>query len=223
MKLDDLIADGIEITLDERLSQYTANLKKHHFSAAYKIRRYQTIRTSSKAQKISGKFSVRHMKYVLLAVILAAFLLTGFSIWYSISSFTFNVHSDHSVTYISRTLEDKEKIESIYGLPSDTGFSLTERQSNDEDVVSIYQSGDKLVTLCQMANDDVLNLNTEYSSPEEVKINDCNGIFISENDGNCGVVWIMDGYLFMLNGKIDKISLIELAETTKLVKDVENP
>ena len=30
MKLDDLIADGIEITLDERLSQYTANLKKHH-------------------------------------------------------------------------------------------------------------------------------------------------------------------------------------------------
>ena len=100
---------------------------------------------------------------------------------------------------------------------------MTERQSNDEDVVSIYQSGDKLVTLCQMANDDVLNLNTEYSSPEEVKINDCNGIFISENDGNCGVVWIMDGYLFMLNGKIDKNSLIELAETTKLEIELENP
>ena len=32
MKLDDLIYDGIENTLDERLSQYTADLKKHHFS-----------------------------------------------------------------------------------------------------------------------------------------------------------------------------------------------
>ena len=44
MKLDDLIYDGIENTLDERLSQYSADLKKHHFSAAYKIRRHQTIR-----------------------------------------------------------------------------------------------------------------------------------------------------------------------------------
>ena len=77
MKLDDLIYDGIENTLDERLSQYTADLKKHHFSAAYKIRRHQTIRALSRDQKISGKFSVRRIRYVLLAVILAAFLLTG--------------------------------------------------------------------------------------------------------------------------------------------------
>ena len=223
MKLDDLIADGMMNSLDERLAQYTTNLKKHHFSAAYKIRRYQNIRAASRGAKITNRFTVRRIRYALLALILAVFLLTGFTIWYTIGRFTFNIHSDHSVTYISRTLEDKEKIESIYGLPSDTGFSLTERQSNDEDVVSIYQSGDKIVTLCQMANDEVLNLNTEYGSPEEVKINDCNGIFISENDGNCGVVWIMDGYLFMLNGKIDKISLVELAETTKLEKEVENP
>ena len=47
MKLDDLIYDGIENTLDERLSQYSADLKKHHFSAAYKIRRHQTIRALS--------------------------------------------------------------------------------------------------------------------------------------------------------------------------------
>ena len=40
MKLDNMIADGIENTLDERLLQYTADLKKHHFSAAYKIRRH---------------------------------------------------------------------------------------------------------------------------------------------------------------------------------------
>ena len=223
MKLDDLIADGMMNSLDERLAQYTTNLKKHHFSAAYKIRRYQNIRAASRGAKITNRFTVRRIRYALLALILAVFLLTGFTIWYTIGRFTFNIHSDHSVTYISRTLEDKEKIESIYGLPSDTGFSLTERQSNDEDVVSIYQSGDKLVTLCQMANDDVLNLNTEYSSPEEVKINECNGIFISENDGNCGVVWIMDGYLFMLNGEIDKNSLIELAETTKLEIELENP
>lgn len=100
MKLDDLIYDGIENTLDERLAQYTADLKKHHFSASYKIRRHQTIRSVSQGQKAPRKFSVRRMRYVLLAVILAAFLLTGFSVWYSVGRFTFNVHSDHSVTYL---------------------------------------------------------------------------------------------------------------------------
>ena len=218
MKLDDLIADEIENTLDERLAQYTADLKKHHFSAAYKIRRYQTIRTSSKAQKISGKFSVRRIRYVLLAVILAAFLLTGFSIWYSVGGFTFNAQRDHSVTYISRTPGDKTKIESVYGLPYETGFSLTERQSDDEDVISVYQSGDTKVTLWQSVNDDVHNFNTEYGTPEEVNINGCNGVFIPENNGEGAVVWTMDGYLFTLNGNIDKMSLLNLAKATNVEK-----
>ena len=34
MKLDAMIAEEITNTLDERLAQYTTNLKKHHFSAA---------------------------------------------------------------------------------------------------------------------------------------------------------------------------------------------
>ena len=223
MKLDDMIAEVMMDTLDERLAQYTTNLKKHHFSAAYKIRRYQNIRAASREAKITTRFTLRHIRYALLAVILAVFLLTGFTIWYTIDRFTFNIHSDHSVTYISRTPEDKEKIESIYCLPSDTGFSLTERQSNDEDVVSIYKSEDKMVTLCQMVNDDVHNLNTEYGSAEKIMINDCEGVFISENDSESLVAWMMDGYLFMLCGNINKNELIFLAQSTNSEKFVETP
>ena len=153
-----------------------------------------------------------------IAVILAAFLLTGFSVWYSVGRFTFNVHSDHSVTYLSRTSDDKTKIESKYGLPYETGFSLTERQSDEEDVISVYQSGDTKVTLWQSVNDDVHNFNTEYGSPEEIKINDCEGIYIPENDSEGLVAWVMDGYLFTLNGNIDKMSLLNLAKATNVEK-----
>ena len=218
MKLDNMIADGIENTLDERLLQYTADLNKHHFSAFYKIRRHQTIRSVSLGQKAPRKLSVRRMRYVLLAVILAAFLLTGFSVWYSVGRFTFNVHSDHSVTYLSRTSDDKTKIESKYGLPYETGFSLTERQSDEEDVISVYQSGDTNVTLWKSVNDFVQNFNTEYGSPEEIKINDCEGIYIPENDSEGLVAWVMDGYLFTLNGNIDKMSLLNLAKATNVEK-----
>ncbi len=216
MKLDDLIADGIQNTLDERLSKYAADLKKHHFSAAYKIRRCQTIRALSDTRIVPGGFSVRRIKYALLAVILAVFLLTGFSIWYSVGRFTFNAHSDHSVTYLSRTPDDKTKIEGLYGLPAETGFSLTERQSDDADVISIYQSGEQKVTLWQSVIGDAYNFNTEYGAPEEITINGCSGVFIPENNGECGVAWTMDGYLFTLNGNVSRELLIDLAKAANL-------
>ena len=223
MKLDDMIAEVMMDTLDERLGQYTANLKKHHFSAAYKIRRYQTIRAASRGAKITNRFTLRHIRYALLAVLLAVFLLTGFSIWYTIERFTFNVHTDHSVTYLRERKEDKTKIKSIYGLQSDKGFTLIDRQSDDEDVFSTYQSGDTKITLCQMVNDDRYNFNTEYGSAEKIMINDCEGIYISENNDECLAAWIMDGYLFTLSGNIDKNKLIFLAQSTKLEKFVETP
>lgn len=51
MKLDNMIADGIENTLDERLLQYTADLKKHHFQLSIKyaaIRLYDPCRWDRK-------------------------------------------------------------------------------------------------------------------------------------------------------------------------------
>lgn len=223
MKLDAMIAEEITNTLDERLAQYTTNLKKHHFSAAYRIKRFQTIRKASQGLKVSHRFTVKRVRYALLAVLLAVFLLTGFSIWYTIERLTFNVHTDHSVTYLRERKEDKTKIESIYGLQSDTGFTLIDRQSDDEDVFSTYQSGDTKITLCQMVNDDRYNFNTEYGSAEKIMINDCEGIYISENNDECLAAWIMDGYLFTLSGNIDKNKLIFLAQSTKLEKLVETP
>lgn len=223
MKLDAMIAEEITNTLDERLSQYTTNLKKHNFSVAFRIKRFQTIRTTSQGSKASHRFTVKRVRYALLAVLLAVFLLTGFSIWYTIGRFSFNVHSDHSVTFLRERKEDKTKIESIYGLQSDMGFTLIDRQSDDENVFSTYQSGDTKITLCQMVNDDVHNLNTEYSSAEKIMINDCEGVFISENDSESLAAWIMDGYLFMLCGNINKDELVILAQSTNLEKFVETP
>ena len=57
-----------------------------------------------------------------------------------------------------------------------------------------------------------------YGSPEEIKINDCEGIYIPENDSEGLVAWVMDGYLFTLNGNIDKMSLLNLAKATNVEK-----
>lgn len=223
MNLDNIIADEIMNTLNERLAEYPAVLNRHRFSLAYRIKRRQTIRTYLKGRNVSYRSSLKSTRYALLAILLAVSMLMGFCIQYAIGRFIFNAHREHSVVYISGTSEDKIIIENIYGLPSDTGFSLTERQSDDKDVISIYQSGDKKITLCQSVNDDISNFNTQYSDPEKIMINDCEGVFISENNGSCLAAWIMDGYLFMLSGNINKNMLINLAEATIVEKHVENP
>ncbi len=219
MKLDDMIASELINTLDERLAQYNIDIKKHYFSPVYRVRRYQTIRKYL-MKPSSNKFSVRRVRFILLAIILAVFLLAGFSIWYTIGNFSFNIYSDHSVTYISNTTADKGKIEYIFGLSSDTSYTLVDRQSDDNDVFSIYQSGSNKITLCQMVNDEIAYFNTEYSSPEHIMINNYEGVFISEND-ECFVVWIMDDYLFTLSGNIDKKTVVDLAEATIVEKIVE--
>lgn len=222
MTFKEIIADGMMNTLDERLAQYATNPRKHHFSLAYRIKRAQTIRTASQGSKVSYRFTVKRVRYALLAVILALFLITGFSIWHTIGRFTFNVRKDHSVTYLSKSDNDRTKIENIYELNSDTGYVLIYWQGNDTDVFSIYQSGDKKITLCQMVNDDVHNFNTEYGAPQKIMINDCEGIFIPEKN-ECLAAWIMDGYLFMLNGNIDKNELIFLAESINFENFIETP
>lgn len=73
-----------------------------------------------------------------------------------------------------------------------------------------------------MVNDDVHNFNTEYGAPQKIMINDCEGIFIPEKN-ECLAAWIMDGYLFMLSGNIDKNELIFLAESINFENFIETP
>lgn len=223
MNFDIMTAEAITNTLDDRLEQYMAGSEKHKFSLSYRIKRFHTIKTASRGTKQLHRFTVKHIRYSLLAVILAVFLLTGFSCWYTIGRFTFNVRSNHSVTYLSKTEKDKTKIESIYGLQPNTGFVLADRQGDDEDIFSEYQSGDKKILLCQMVNDDVHHMNTEYGSAEKIIINDREGIFIPQNNNESFTAWMMDGYLFIIYGNVNKNEAAFLAKSTIFENFIENP
>ena len=76
MTFDDLIAQGIRDTLDERCAEYCPNGKKHHFSIAYKILREIIIRF--RVKKIP---SVKSVNIILTALISVLFALLGFGIF----------------------------------------------------------------------------------------------------------------------------------------------
>lgn len=223
MTFDEKIAGEIRNTLDERYGAYCVSDKIHHFSLAYKIKKHHTIH-SIKNENVHRKgFSVRKVKYLVIAVLLAIFLLVGFSLWLSISRFSFNIHQDHSDVYITPNEGDKIRIEGIYVLSDNMEFTLTERFIDDVDIISIYEKGESKVTLSQSVIDDIHKINTEYSSPEPIVIQGFEGYYVQMSRSENLVVWTMDGYLFDIGGNISKNELIKLAQSTKIKKIVENP
>ncbi len=223
MTFDEKIAGEIRNTLDERYGTYCVSDKIHHFSLAYKIKKHYTIRSIKNKNAYRKGFSVRKVKYLVIAVLLAIFLLVGFSLWLTISRFSFNFHQDHSDVYITPNEGDKIRIEEIYILSDNMEFTLTERFIDNVDIISIYEKGESKVTLSQSVIDDIHKINTEYSSPEPIVIQGFEGYYVQMSRSENLVVWTMDGYLFDIGGNISKNELIKLAQSTKIKKIVENP
>lgn len=76
MTFDELIAQGIRATLDERCAEYRTEGKKHRFSIAYKILREIIIRF--RVKKVPSVKSINIILTTLISVLLA---LLGFGIF----------------------------------------------------------------------------------------------------------------------------------------------
>ena len=70
MTFDELIAQGMRDTLEEKCAEYRTTGKKHRFSPAYKIMRFCIIHF-----KIKKPLSIRSVKRILTAVTAALFTL----------------------------------------------------------------------------------------------------------------------------------------------------
>lgn len=217
MTFDDLVAQGIRDTLKEKCAEYLPDRKKHHFSIAYKIRRRSIIRSRRKRAPLS----IRRIKYILIAVILALFALTGFSLWRQFGPFSFNIFKDHSKVYFSGE-NGKTEIKEIYGLPEE--YELLSFSQSKIDALSEYLVNGEVITLNQYLITSVNKTNTENNNAEFVLINGNEGIYIKEMfDDESYISWCMDGYRFYLLGKIDKNEAMHLAESLKIRNFVKIP
>ena len=210
MTFDDLIAQGIRDTLEEKCAEYRLDGKEHHFSIAYKIRRESIIHSRRKKAPIS----VRKIKYILLAIILSLVALTGFSLWRHFGSFSFNVFNDHSrVYYGDETV--KTSIEEIYGLPEE--YELLGIYTYEFNVLSQYLFDGEIITLSQHLINHLENINTEQNSAVHLTIKGNDGYYINNvADNNYYIEWVMDGYRFYLHGNIDKNTAVILAESLEI-------
>ena len=209
MTFDDMIVQGIRGTLEERCDGYRLEGKNHIFSIAYKIRRRSIIRSS----RSKTRFTIRKIKYILIAVILALFALTGFSLWRYFGGFYFNVFDDHSTVFFKGE-HFKTKIEEVYGLPEE--YELLSITIDKYNILSQYTVYGEIITLDQGLSSLVEGVNTENRKVEYLTINGNDGYLIHIYEDEVHLAWVNDGYLFALSGKIDKNTAVFLAESLKI-------
>lgn len=208
MTFDDLIAQGIRDTLDKKCAEYPLEGKKHHFSLGYKIRFRRMLRSRTKG----SKFSSRKLRFILIAVILALFALTGFSFWRQFGGFSFNIFRDYSkVSYADNKV--KTTIEEIYGLSEE--YELLSISLEKYSVYSEYMVDGETVTLSQYLLSDVNQTNTEDNNAEYLSINKNDGFYIVIDEISY-VSWNLDGYRLYLLGKISKNTAVFLAESLEI-------
>ncbi|MCH5206728.1 MAG: DUF4367 domain-containing protein [Oscillospiraceae bacterium] len=216
MTFDDLIVQGMRGTLEEKRNVYRLDEKNHLFSIAYKIRRKSIIRSS----RSKTRFTVRKIKYILIAVIMALFVLTGFSLWRYFGGFYFNFLEDHSTVFFKGE-NFKTTIEEVYGLPEE--YELLKISSEKYNVISKYLINGEIITLTQNLSSLVEGVNTENCEVEYLTINGNDGYYINMFEDVVYLTWVNDGYLFTLIGKIDKNAAIFLAKSLKIRNFDKNP
>lgn len=208
MTFESLIAQGIRDTMEEKMAEYRVDGKTHRFSLAYRIRRRCILRSRNNITPLS----IRKIRLILIAVILALFALTGFSLWRQLGGFSFNIFNDHSIVHYSDN-NAKTTIEEIYCLPEE--YELLSFSSNKTNILSEYMIDGEIVTISQHLIPFEYNANTENNNAEYLKINENDGYYITV-DGETYISWAMDSYRFYISGKIDKNSAISLAESLKI-------
>ena len=217
MTFEVLIAQGIRDTLEEKCAENRVHGKTHSFSLAYKIRRRSILDSRNNGMPLS----IRKIRIILIAVILALFALTGFGLWRQLGGFSFNIFNDHSkVSYNADNF--KTSIEEIYGLPEE--YELLCISVEKYNVYSEYIVDGELVTINQYLFSDINQTNTENYKVEFLTINESDGYFI-ENivDNDNYMAWTMDGYRFYLTGKVNKSIAINLVELLKIRNIDKNP
>ena len=223
MTFDDILKQALNDTIDSRIEKMLYVPKKHRFSLAYRLWERKTLRNFRKNRPAPAWTLQRARRVVAVTLFAAAvvFLLTaGAVVGLAIGRFSFNDKKEYSELFLSHLSSDKTVIEEYYGLPEDDGWTIDYLYTDETSAMIGYARGTDSVTFQQ----DVICECTRHINTENAVVGPISmykkddGFFIEFQNGDCGLWWLYDGYLFSLGGNLDKNDLINLALSTKIVE-----
>ncbi len=222
------IKSALTESMKNRLHKYDALSTDDKFSFVYKLRKRRILKTAVKQQReectesLCNKnihfFPKLKFKIMVVAILVVSMLVTGFCLVYTVNGFSFENRFEYSVVHIIDYENLKTSLNETYKLSDECGYEKSYSEKSTYVINNIYYKNNVQIILTQrvVGHDGNLgHINTENSTVEEIYVNNNKG-FIVSRDNYTGLWWQMDGYIFSIQGEINKSTAIELAQMTVL-------
>lgn len=220
MTFDEKLAQALQETFDERMKRRVNVTNKYRFSLAFRLWERKTLKSLRK-NRYSKHWTLHMARRVVLTAAVAVPILFGVTACAAtvMGRFYFDTKPDYSELIIENISTDKTAIEDRYGLPKEDGWEFVDYFFDNEWSVISYKRDDTEVDFDQRVIDGYIgNVNTENAVVEPMSVyEDNDGFFIAFNNGECGLYWIYDGYVFSISGNVDKEALIDLAYSAQII------
>lgn len=227
MTFDEKLAIALEETSNEQLERYSSG-KTPRFSLSYKIWRERVISQATDPWR-SGKSTVRRVRLMVLAVILASCALTGITAYgLGLSMGRYRIDYDsrwRSALHIDRAETDRTVIEQYYGLAETDEIRLANYTRLDNASLLLYPYDDFYIELHQypIKNGEGFQVPTRGVAdiiPVSIFAEEDGFYTLFSGEQNdfkeyTAIFWNYDGYLFLLAGTMNKDYAIKLAKTLK--------
>ena len=213
--------------LERELAEYN-NVPEHKFSFHHKLAMKRILSVEKPAPKSSVKrckIQTHSLKRSLIIAAVLVFLavIVGAVVVFRSERFSGTVYDEYT-RILSTNIEGSPKtIEYRYALASvPEGYEVVDMNTSQTDIHTVYEhkpTGNTIVLRQWVKNEFSPNYNTEHHPLEEVNINGNAGLCIDFGDNefqHVVVVWDNGDYIIEIYADLDKKTLLNLAETTKI-------
>ncbi len=197
---------------------------RHIFSLGYRIKKRRIIRDYLRGLGSSGPQGRRiRPKYVLIAVIAACLLLTGFGVLTLLNGFRVTDYGTHSLLYLSENISNApQTIEKKFYIDMDTsGYEVNIVSDLYYQYWIEYRKGDEYFSIqqdiCELYDAARIRLNTEncLTKPTPVNIDSWKGVYYQTFNGGHTFILNTGDYIITCLSNYDKKSTINMLKMTK--------
>lgn len=198
-----------EMSLERWIDSLPENPEKHKFSKKHNREMKKIINSMDGKKRLH--FTKKTARAILVAAIILALAVTAFAIEtsHNYDLNPFNIYTEFSVDSENGN-KDIDEI-SLHYIPD--GYSQTYKSAVDNQRFYEYTNQQSAWFNVQVyVQDGLINIDTEDYECETVEISGTEYVFFSDGKNYNGVVYNEDGFLFIVDGSIERDVLFDIAQ-----------
>lgn len=219
LQLKDALVETLGREYDD---QYNACTEEHIFSHKFEKEMAKLIKRHRKPYYRMINTAGKRVACIAIAIFAAmtATVLSVDALRNAFKIFFVNIFDDYSVVQVEGLENAPDTIEAVYDLTCDlSGYTVDLDELTENVRNKIYYNGESEIEILQFTADSYMqHINTENATIEKFDDNNTEYMWYMDNHEFGHLIFVKDGYVFMVEAKTDKNRLLSIAKSVEKVK-----